>query len=118
MLKFILLAFAMIGSAASFSFCDALSKNWAEGEPISKWLFYLIFLAPIAYLIFGYITKEFGLALTGSIVNILIVLFTILIGLFYYREWHIITPVGYVGIFLAVIALFLIIFFGSRTDLN
>ena len=118
MSKYILLALAMVGSAASFSFCDALSKNWAEGQPLSKWLFYLVVLAPVAYLIFGYITKQFGLALTGSIVNILIVLFTILIGLFYYHEWQMITPIGYIGIFLAVIALFLIIFFGSRTDLN
>jgi len=117
-MKYIFVCLLAIISAALFTLCDTLSKIWAQGDPMSKWFIYLVIISPFAYFLFGYVTRTYGLTLTSNIINILIVLFTPIIGLFYYKEWHMVTPIGYLGMAFAFIGLVLIIFFGVRTEMR
>ncbi len=113
MIKFIAIGMAIASSAILFSLCDAFAKVWAQ-NPFSKWLLLIALTSPIAYMIFGYVTKTYGLALSSVIVNILIALITPLIGLFYFKEWNSISLFGYIGMASALFGLFLIIFFGQK----
>lgn len=91
---------------------DTLSKIWAEGGPWAWPAFAaIVVIAPIGYMLFGWMAKRSGLALASGLINSLLVLGTMLVGLVIMREWNKVTPPQYVGMALAFAGIILMLLF-------
>lgn len=71
--------------ALAFSVCDTLAAQWAVTGS-RKALALSITLGPISYLTFAYLNTKINLALAGGLVNSLIVVFTLISGVFYMKQ--------------------------------
>ncbi len=72
-------------SAAFFILCDTLSTGWAKDHRTTT-LAILIVLSPTAYLLFGILASRVNLAVAGSLVNLMIMIGSVLVGLLYFKE--------------------------------
>ena len=90
-----------------FTLCDSLSANWGK---TGNWksLIVVCILSPITYLLFGLLNQKIQLGIAGSLVNLLIVIGTVLVGIFYFNE--VLTFTQFLGLFLAAIAIVLLSF--------
>lgn len=98
--------------AASFSFTDSLAAIWAK-EGSNKALLAAIILAPVSYIIFGFLNLRLDLARAGGLVNSLVVLLTAGAAIFYFKEdslqwWQ------YTGLGLIVIGIFMALYSPAR----
>ena len=81
-----------VSSALLFILCDALSAKWARVEggrySLTAVLYVgaMIILATASYLLFGLLTKRVGVSVSSGLVNTSIVIGTILLGIFYFRD--------------------------------
>jgi multidrug transporter EmrE-like cation transporter len=92
-------------SAGFFILCDTLSTSWAKGSSRTA-LAILIVLSPTAYLLFGLLASRVNLAVAGSLVNLMIMLGSVLVGLLYFKER--VTGLQWTGIAFGVIAVTLL----------
>ncbi len=68
-----------------FALVDSMSAYWGRtGNKLTLSL--IILLGPIAYILFAFIVREYGLAISLIIINLLIILEGVLIGVFLYKE--------------------------------
>lgn len=68
-----------------FTACDFLSANWGKTGDL-KSIVIVGFLSPVTYLFFGFLNREIKLGVAGSLVNLIIVIGTVLVGTFYFHE--------------------------------
>jgi multidrug transporter EmrE-like cation transporter len=88
-----------------FTICDSLSANWGKtGDWKSIILVFLI--SPITYLFFGLLNQKMDLGIAGALVNLIIVVGTVLVGVFYFQE--VLTNIQLFGVFLACFAIVLL----------
>lgn len=71
--------------ALAFSVCDTLVAHWAKNGSHTA-LAVAMILAPVGYLLFGYLNTRVDLSIAGGLVNASIVLFTALAGYFLFGE--------------------------------
>jgi drug/metabolite transporter (DMT)-like permease len=98
-------------SASFFILCDLLSTNWAK-SPSAPLLAVLIVLSPVAYLLFGVLASRVNLAVAGSLVNLMIMIGSVLVGLLYFKDR--LTVVQSIGIGFGVIAVVLLSLRGHK----
>ena len=96
--------FSIAAAVALASLSDSVSALWAQGEnKFSIYFFLLLLLGPLMFISFGLVTSKVGLAIASGVVNSLIVVTSILVGLFFFGEWSKISPSQYVGMVLAIV---------------
>ena len=101
----IIIAVAIAASA------DFVATIWANSQnKFSIYLGLIFVLGPLVFFSFGLVTTKTGLAMASGIVNSLLVLTSILIGLFYFGEWEKISSGQLIGIFFAFIGILLMLF--------
>ncbi|WP_354634878.1 hypothetical protein [Planktothricoides raciborskii] len=88
-----------------FTFCDSLSANWGKTGDW-KSMAVVCLLSPTTYLIFGILNQKIDLGIAGSLVNLLIMIGTVLVGIFYFHE--VLTSTQLLGLFLACLAIVLL----------
>ncbi len=102
----------IIGAVSIALFCNSISTIWAKGDSkLSLYLLILIFISPLVFITFGLVTERVGLALTSGVVDSLLTISSIAIGLFFFGEWNKVSGYQYLGIFLAIAGIFLMVFF-------
>lgn len=98
-----------------FTACDALSKFWAL--TMSIWpLLGIIVSAPVAFFLFGRVTRDTGLAVGSSMINAGNVVSAMTFGLIFFSEWKILSAQQYIGMLCAIIGIVLMMFTGTRDD--
>jgi multidrug transporter EmrE-like cation transporter len=91
---------------------NALSAMWASGEDrFSVWLWLTLLVSPLVFISFGLVTSKVGLSIAAGTVDALLTIATIGVGLFLFQERSTVSPVQCVGIALAVLGIFLMLFF-------
>ncbi|MEY3869547.1 MAG: hypothetical protein RLZZ338_3438 [Cyanobacteriota bacterium] len=88
-----------------FTLCDSLSANWGKTGDF-KSLIIVAFLSPTTYLLFGFLNQKMNLGIVGSLVNLIIVIGTVLVGVFYFQE--VLTKTQLVGLVFAGVAIVLL----------
>lgn len=88
-----------------FTLCDSLSANWGKTGDL-KSLVIVGFLSPTTYLLFGFLNQKMNLGIVGSLVNLIIVIGTVLVGVFYFQE--VLTKTQLFGLVFAGVAIVLL----------
>jgi multidrug transporter EmrE-like cation transporter len=92
-------------TALPFVACDSLAARW--GKFNCWWSFAgMCILAPIGYILFGFLNKTMTLSASSGLVNMAIVTMTILIGIFLFKD-DVTTPQKW-GLALAVVVVYLL----------
>ena len=91
---------------------NSVSAIWAKGDDkTSLWLLALILVSPMVFLSFGFVTSKLGLAVTSGVIDSLLTVSTMAVGIFFFQEWQKISFLQYFGMALALLGIFLMIFF-------
>ncbi len=108
-----LAAFVLIISAAALaSLADSISTVWAKTQRFDSWWFVaLCLVSPLVFMAFGYVTSKLGLAITSAIVNSLIVVFSVVVGLWIFGDWHRVSTIQYIGMALSLAGMTMMLFF-------
>ncbi|ANT51328.1 hypothetical protein [Mesorhizobium amorphae] len=88
-----------------FILCDGLSAHWGKtgnGRSLAS----VMLLAPLSYSTFAFINTRLNLAVTGALVNTIVVVGAALVGTFVFKEQ--LSSMQYLGIVLAVISMTLL----------
>ena len=88
-----------------FTICDSLSANWGKTGDLKSMLIVCI-LCPTTYLFFGFLNRKIDFAVAGSVVNLMIVIGTVLVGTFYFHET--LSQSQLIGLFFACVAIILL----------
>lgn len=72
-------------SASAFVLCDYLSANWGKNNSVVS-LFIMFSIAPIAYVLFGILNRTKSLSVSSGLVNMLLLIGTILVGIFIFKD--------------------------------
>ena len=75
----------IVACALIFILCDAFSASWGRNDDIRS-LAIMCILAPIGYFIFGLINRNSNLAVSSGIVNMILIIGTIIISIFYFGD--------------------------------
>jgi len=87
---------------------NSISAIWAgKDNKLSLWLVAVIVIAPLVFITFGLVTSKLGLAVGAATVDSLLVIGTILIGLFLFQEHNTFSSYQYIGISFAVLGIIL-----------
>jgi drug/metabolite transporter (DMT)-like permease len=95
----------VIVCAALFILCDGLSAHWGKTGS-SRSMTYVMLLAPLSYWAFAFINTRQSLAVTGALVNTIVVAGAVLVGAVFFKEE--VSSLQYVGIALALISVTLL----------
>lgn len=87
--------------AGLFILCDGLSAHWGKTGS-DRSLGYVMLLSPISYGAFAIINTRLNVAVTGALVNTIVVAGAVLVGAIVFKEE--VSSLQYVGIGLALIA--------------
>ena len=103
---------AIVAAVGIATLADSVSALWArEPTKLSPFFFLILLLGPLVFFSFGLVTTKVGLAITSGVVNSLLVLSSISIGLFFFGEWSKISLLQFIGMFLALMGIVLMLFF-------
>ena len=87
---------------------NSISAIWAGKEhKLTWWLVAVVAIAPLVFITFGLVTSKLGLAVGAATVDSLLVISTILVGLFLFREQNTFSLYQYLGISFAVLGIIL-----------
>ena len=90
---------------------NSISAIWAKQDSkFSLWLVAVILISPVVFITYGLVTTKIGLTLATSVIDSLLIIGTILVGLFIFRDIDKILTLQYVGMALALSGVLLIIF--------
>lgn len=85
---------------------NVIASQWAKTN--QHWLWFPIFIsACIGYVLFGYLIRQTNLSITSGLVDALIVIISILIGIFIVKDA--VTTKQIIGLILAIFAVILIL---------
>lgn len=91
--------------AGMFILCDGLSAHWGKTGN-GRSLAYVMLLSPLSYWAFALINTRLNLAVTGALVNTIVVVGAVLVGTFVFKEE--VSLMQYVGIALALVSVTLL----------
>lgn len=91
--------------AALFILCDGLSAHWGKTGS-GRSLAIVMLLSPVGYFMFAFINTRLNLAVTGALVNTIVVAGAVLIGAVVFKEE--VSKAQYLGIALALAAVTLL----------
>ncbi|WP_246688573.1 MULTISPECIES: hypothetical protein [unclassified Mesorhizobium] len=91
--------------AALFILCDGLSAHWGKTGS-GRSLAVVMLLSPVSYFAFAMINTRLNLAVTGALVNTIVVAGAVLVGALVFKEE--VSAAQYLGIALALIAVTLL----------
>ena len=91
--------------AGLFILCDGLSAHWGKTGS-GRSMTYVMLLAPLSYWAFAFINTRLNLAVTGALVNTIVVAGAVLVGAIFFKEE--VSSLQYVGILLALISVTLL----------
>lgn len=103
--------FAMIGCAVISTLADTMATlYWESRRPLH--LFATLGLAPLVFVLFGYVGAKQGLATASGLTNSLIVAGPILVGLVLRREAQHLSSLQLVGLLLIFTGIGMVVLFG------
>ena len=91
--------------AAMFTLCDGLSAHWGKTGS-GRSLAIVMLLSPLSYWAFAFINTRLNLAVTGALVNTIVVAGAVLVGAVVFKEE--VSSTQYVGIALALVSVTLL----------
>ncbi|TPI41050.1 hypothetical protein FJW07_07255 [Mesorhizobium sp. B3-1-9] len=91
--------------AALFILCDGLSAHWGKTGS-GRSLAIVMLLSPVSYFMFAFINTRLNLAVTGALVNTIVVAGAVLVGAVVFKED--VSKAQYLGIALALAAVTLL----------
>lgn len=91
--------------AGLFILCDGLSAHWGKTGN-GRSLAIVMLLSPLSYWAFALINTRLNLAVTGTLVNTIVVAGAVLVGAIVFKEE--VSSTQYIGIALALIAMTLL----------
>ncbi len=91
--------------AGLFILCDGLSAHWGKTGS-GRSLAIVMLLAPVSYFAFAFINTRLNLAVTGALVNTIVVAGAMIVGAVVFKEE--VSTAQYLGIALALIAVTLL----------
>lgn len=104
---------AVIACVVLSTTMDGVSTQFWKKQ--NYWLLIpILIVSPCVFLLFGYVGSQNGLALASSLTNSLIVIGPIMVGLIFFSEWEKMTLPLYVGMFLIVAGIAIVVWF--RTE--
>jgi multidrug transporter EmrE-like cation transporter len=104
--------FYVLGTVAIALTANSISAIWAKNhDKFSIWLLALLIVSPMVFISFGLATTKFGVAISSGTIDSLLTLSTILVGLLVFGEWDEVSSIQYMGMGLAVVGIFLMLFF-------
>ena len=78
---------------------NTISTVWAKGDDrFSIWLIALFLISPVVFITFGLVTARVGLVVSAGTIDALLTVSTIIIGLFFFKEWSTVTTTQLVGV--------------------
>ena len=90
---------------------NSISAIWAGKEnKFTLWLVALIIISPLVFISFGLVTSKLGLTVSAATVDALLVITTIIVGLFLFNEWSSISLYQYFGVAFALLGIILMQF--------
>jgi drug/metabolite transporter (DMT)-like permease len=92
-------------SGGLFLICDFLSANWGKTGNFQS-LLIACFLAPLSHLLFGLLNQKVSMGLAVSLINLLIIISSVIVGKFYFHE--VLNKNQLLGVFIACIAIILL----------
>lgn len=101
----VLISFLVIACSALFVLCDGLSAHWGKTGS-ARSLFVVLLLAPVSYSTFALINRRMDLAVTGALVNTLVVAGTSLVGVLIFKEQ--LSTLQYCGVGFSLVGITLI----------
>ncbi len=104
--------FCIIVAVAVAVMANYLSTLWARGGSRTL-LLALILISPIVFISFGLVTARLGLSVSSAVIDTLLTLSTIFVGLVIFHEWNTLVTMQYMGMFLALTGVFLMVFFSK-----
>lgn len=91
--------------AALFILCDGLSADWGKTGS-GRSLAIVALLSPVGYFAFAFINTRLNLAVTGALVNTIVVAGAVVVGALVFKEE--VSRAQYLGIALALVAVTLL----------
>ena len=91
--------------AGLFIVCDGFSAHWGKTGS-GRSLVIVMLLSPVSYFAFAFINKRLNLAVTGALVNTIVVAGALIVGAVVFKEE--VSAAQYIGIALALIAVTLL----------
>ena len=92
-------------------FTNSIAAVWAKQDSkLSIWLIAVILLSPLVFITYGLVTARLGVSVASGTVDALMTIGSIAVGLFIFREIDSLIAWQYVGIALAVVGIFLMVF--------
>lgn len=91
--------------AALFILCDGFSAHWGKTGSYRS-LAIVMLLAPVSYFAFAFINTRLNLAVTGAMVDTIVVAGALIVGAVVFKEE--VSAAQYIGIALALIAVTLL----------
>ncbi|AZO42706.1 hypothetical protein EJ076_17235 [Mesorhizobium sp. M7D.F.Ca.US.005.01.1.1] len=91
--------------AGLFILCDGLSAHWGKTGN-GRSLAYVMLLSPLSYSVFAFINTKLNLAVTGALVNTIVVAGAAVVGTFVFGEE--LSSTQYLGIALALVSVTLL----------
>ena len=91
--------------AAMFILCDGFSAHWGKTGS-GRSLAVVMLLSPVSYWAFAVINTRLNLAVTGALVNTIVVAGAVLVGALVFKEE--VSVAQYIGIALALISIALL----------
>ncbi|MDX8433321.1 MULTISPECIES: hypothetical protein [Mesorhizobium] len=91
--------------ASLFILCDGLSAHWGKTGS-GRSLAVVMLLSPLSYWAFAFINTRLNLAVTGALVNTIVVAGAVLVGALVFKEE--VSSMQYLGIALALVSMTLL----------
>ncbi len=89
-----------------------ISTNWAKGDDkFTLWLVALLLISPIVFITFGLVTARLGLTVTSGTIDSLLTVSSILLGLIVFQEWQKVSALQCVGLGMALVGVYLMLFY-------
>jgi hypothetical protein len=99
---------AIILAVSVAAITNSVAALWAQNMN-SFYFPLLLVLSPLVFITFGIVTISKGLSITSGVIDTLLVVTTVLIGLFFFGEWKKVTTIQVVGMSLACSGIFLML---------
>jgi hypothetical protein len=96
---------------------NSISAIWArEDDKITLWLLAIVIISPFVFITYGLTTSKLGMTISSGVIDSLLTVSTIAVGLFIFQEWSRISLLQYLGIFCALLGVFLMLFFPKESN--
>ncbi len=96
----------LMACASMFVICDTLAAHWGKNGSLVS-LALAVILAPLSYILFGYLNQKYPLAVASAWITLILCLSTVLIGIFFFNDQP--STRQWIGLVLAIIAMSLLV---------